>query len=299
VKVVYGHTDSIYVQCESVEKAEETIATINDEVRKIFPNVLGLEQHPVVLEFEKFYSSLGVGTTKNRNAGLVSWLDGVWLDEPKFAMTGFTAKKLAETKFAKDIQKTVLMMWVEQKSFDEINNYLNDLYSKVKRGEVDFTDIVKRSRFKPENFDLKCSCGRKTTAFQTYRKHTGGKFDAYCSKCGKDFSHLRTKDGKKPTYSAGSAGFIWAHQQNGLPLDVDSYVHIRVKPVGHFIHPITGKAVEATYVAGRTFEELQQFTPDWAHYAEQVVKKAEPIYKAMNWDTNKIRTKMKTLEEWF
>mgnify|MGYP002624784919 CR=1 FL=1 len=72
MKVVYGHTDSIYVQIDSVEKAQEAIEHINKEVRKKFPNVLGLEEHPVVLEFEKFYSSLGVGNTKNRNAGLVS-----------------------------------------------------------------------------------------------------------------------------------------------------------------------------------------------------------------------------------
>ena len=37
---------------------------------------MGLDNHPVVLEFEKYYSALGVGTTKNRNAGLVSWEDG-------------------------------------------------------------------------------------------------------------------------------------------------------------------------------------------------------------------------------
>ena len=62
---------------------------------------MGLDNHPVVLEFEKYYSALGVGTTKNRNAGLVSWEDGEWLEKPKFSMTGFTAKRVSETKLAK------------------------------------------------------------------------------------------------------------------------------------------------------------------------------------------------------
>ena len=55
MKVVYGHTDSIYIKCDSVEKAKVAIEEINDHVRESFPNVLGLEQHPVVWEFEKFY----------------------------------------------------------------------------------------------------------------------------------------------------------------------------------------------------------------------------------------------------
>ena len=104
MKVVYGHTDSIYVQIDSVEKAQEESSDIEASVREHFPNVMGLDNHPVVLEFEKYYSSLGVGTTKNRNAGLVSWEDGVWLDKPKFSMTGFTAKRVSETKLAKEVQ---------------------------------------------------------------------------------------------------------------------------------------------------------------------------------------------------
>ena len=102
MKVVYGHTDSIYVQIDSVETAQKAIKEIETSVREHFPNVMGLDEHPVVLEFEKYFSALGVGTTKNRNAGLVSWDDGEWLDKPKFTMTGFTAKRVSETPFAKE-----------------------------------------------------------------------------------------------------------------------------------------------------------------------------------------------------
>ena len=52
MEVVYGHTDSIYCKVDSVEQAEEIVVKLNEEVRKIFPNVLGLKEHPVVLEFE-------------------------------------------------------------------------------------------------------------------------------------------------------------------------------------------------------------------------------------------------------
>ena len=69
MKVVYGHTDSIYVQIDSVEKAQGAIKEIEASVREHFPNILGLQEHPVVLEFEKYFDALGVGTVKNRNAG--------------------------------------------------------------------------------------------------------------------------------------------------------------------------------------------------------------------------------------
>ena len=42
MKVVYGHTDSIYVQIDSVETAQNKIKEIESYVREAFPNVMGL-----------------------------------------------------------------------------------------------------------------------------------------------------------------------------------------------------------------------------------------------------------------
>ena len=39
---------------------------------------------------------------------MITWDDGVWLDKPKFTMTGFTAKRVSETKLSKEVQTTVL-----------------------------------------------------------------------------------------------------------------------------------------------------------------------------------------------
>ena len=58
MKVVYGHTDSIYVQIDDIDRALSAIKTIEEKVREKFPNVLGLDEHPVVLEFEKYFSAL-------------------------------------------------------------------------------------------------------------------------------------------------------------------------------------------------------------------------------------------------
>ena len=145
-----------------METAQNKIKEIESYVREAFPNVMGLKEHPVVLEFEKYYSALGVGATKNRNAGMITWEDGAWLDSPKFTMTGFTAKRVSETKLAKEVQTKVLKMWVEKKSLNEINKYLHETYSLVLNGKIELNSIIKRSRLRPARFTVKCpECNAK------------------------------------------------------------------------------------------------------------------------------------------
>ena len=42
MKVVYAHTDSIYVPIENIDKATEVCQMLNKKMREHFPNVLGL-----------------------------------------------------------------------------------------------------------------------------------------------------------------------------------------------------------------------------------------------------------------
>ena len=116
MKVVYAHTDSIYVPIENVEKAKEICTILNNHMREHFPNLLGLENHPVTLEFEKYYEGLGVGVKKNRNAGYISWKDGKYLDEHQFVVTGFSTKRISENKIGKDFQSDLLKMWAGPKT---------------------------------------------------------------------------------------------------------------------------------------------------------------------------------------
>ena len=138
MKVVYGHTDSIYVKIEDVEKAEQVCEDLDAHVQSLFPNPLGLDPHPVSLEFEKFYKSLGVGCTKNRNAGFISWKDGEWLAEPEFVVTGFSMKRITETKLGREVQETVLKMWANEKTEQEIVQYCQQKYNDVMDGKLPF-----------------------------------------------------------------------------------------------------------------------------------------------------------------
>ena len=42
MKVVYAHTDSIYIPIDSIDKAKKVCTELNNYVRESFPNVLGL-----------------------------------------------------------------------------------------------------------------------------------------------------------------------------------------------------------------------------------------------------------------
>ena len=293
MKVVYGHTDSIYVQIDSVEKAQTAIKEIEASVREHFPNVLGLDEHPVQLEFEKYFSALGVGTVKNRNAGLVSWEDGVWLDEPKFTMTGFTAKRVSETEMAKEVQTTVLKMWVNQNTQDEINKYLHNTYSSVLNGEIPINSIIKRSRLKSNRLTVKCP--------ECVTKHSIKEHIKWCKKCGVEGKLFRTLDNAKPSFGEGISGILYAWQNTDVEFD-DSYLFMKVRNLHKtYTHPLTGEKRQAEYISGTTYADFESYEPNWQHYAEQVIKKAEPIYKAMDWDLSSIRTGkiQKKLDDWW
>jgi len=302
MKVVYGHTDSIYVQIDDIEKAKEIAEVIQNEVRKKFPNVLGLEQHPVVLEFEKYYSALGVGITKNRNAGMITWEDGVYLDKPKFTLTGFTAKRVSETKLAKQVQTDALKMWVSQKTQREINKHLYDTYRDVLRGNIPLDAIIKRSRLRENRFTLQCRFKHKHHLKDLIgdKNICGHRKNKNSLPCQEPVTAFQTVEGKRPSIAAGIAGIVHCWANKGMEFD-DSYLHLKVKTDEYYTHPLTKEVRNVEYVAGTTYADFDEYTPDWEHYAEQVVKKAEPIYRAMGWNISGIRngSVQMSLTEWF
>ena len=304
MKVVYGHTDSIYVQIDSVEKAQSIIKEIESSVREHFPNVLSLNEHPVVLEFEKYYSALGVGVKKNRNAGMVTWEDGEWLDEPKFAMTGYTAKRVSETKMAKEVQTKVLQMWANQEPMEKINAYLHRTYVSILNGNYDFKKLVKRTRLRQARFTVKCpDCGRKYHMKDLLKVKVCGQNEGKngIHKCGEPISNFVTIEDKKPTIGSGVAGMLNAWENTDKQFN-DSYLYLKTIRSGKtFTHPLTKEKRTVEYISGVILADFKDCTPDWAHYAQQVIDKAKPVYTAMGWDLSAIRTGriQKSLEEWF
>ena len=298
MKVVYGHTDSIYVQIDSIEKAKEVVKEVNEHVQKIFPNVFGLEQHPVDLEFEKYYSTLGVGTVKNRNAGLISWEDGRFLDKQKFIMTGFAAKRVSQTQLEKRIQMKVLEMWVGKKTLAEVNEYLHEEYVKtLHQNNLPLSDIVKRSRLRKDRFVVQCPCGKK---YDVDPSSDNSIYEiTYCGKCGEPKSKFKTMKGKRPTFGEGVAGILFGRER-GRTYE-DSFLFMKVDSTDSFANPMTDEKRRVEYVAENSLEDFKSYKIDWSYYANKIVSKAEPIYKAMGWDISSIVSGsiQSSFEEWW
>ena len=315
MKVVYGHTDSIYVKMP-MDKTEETLNILNTHVRKQFPNLLELKEHPVKLELEKYFSTLGVGYTKNRNAGLISWKDGKYLEPNEFTMTGFTAKRLSVTPIEKEVQLHILDMWVNNKPKEEIDKYCNIIYNQVLNNETPLSKLVKRSRFRPERLKAMCKTCKKIYTFKELHKlakktmrlrdkvsfKNKGSITHFCVKCSRPFIvGLTTIEGKRITIGSGIEGIICYNQNNEHPID-DSYVFIKIIDSDEtYMHPITEKIIIPKWASATKLEDLNKYKIDTQHYANTIVKKADPIYKAMEWDTVNITfdNKQKTLDEWW
>jgi|TARA_R110000824_G_scaffold283693_2_gene472042 DNA polymerase elongation subunit (family B) len=318
MKVVYGHTDSIYVKIPDLVGEtfiEHTRIELNDHVRSKFPNLLGLKEHPINIEWEKLYETLGVGLTKNRNAGLINWKDGEKLEEPEFVMTGFTAKRMSITPLEKEVQLKILRMWVEKKPKEEIDAYCNTMWNKVAKGNIDLDQICKRSRYRSERFKAKCSCGKEYSfkklleihkSVEDKRQSIGFKkaslIQPICNKCGNRLSKFTTIKDKRITIGSGIEGVLNYNNHHTHNI-TDSYVYIKTKANegGNYFHPLTGNIIRSSWLSAPSIKELLGVKPDWLHYANTIVKKAEPIYNAMGWTTTEISRDIsqKTLDEWW
>ena len=141
-KVIYGHTDSIFVLVDNPEESQKLCSELNNHLKNNIFNDY------VTLEFEKFAKSFFLSQKKNRYCGYLSWKDGKYLEEDDFFMMGFEAKKSNETQFAKNLQLTVLEMVAQNKNETNITKYCKAAYNEMKDGKVDINLIAKRSRLR-------------------------------------------------------------------------------------------------------------------------------------------------------
>lgn len=297
MKVVYGHTDSIYVTIDSIDEAKKVCSELNEYIQGEFPNDLNLPVHPVQLEFEKYFQSLGVGTVMNRNAGMISWKDGVHLSELEFTMTGFIAKRQNTIKLEKEVQTKAIKMWVKESTQNEITKYSRGMFNIVKSGKVDLEHIVKRQRLKANRLKVKCPDCKKRYSVNSMGNNC---------QCGTSKAFMTTLEGKKPTFGSGIAGIIWYQQKFDKEID-DSFYFVKVLPnnMETWKHPLTEAVRKVEWVSAQRLEDLKNilkdFTIDYQHYANKVVDKVSPVYNAMNWLTDEISMdeRQQTLSEWF
>ena len=257
-EVIYGHTDSIFVKVKDVEDAKNLCNLLNNYIRNDVFNEC------VELEFEKMAKTFFLSMKKNRYCGSLSWKDGEVLQEPKFFVMGFEMKKSNETKLAKEIQKKVLNMIVNNEKEDKVTKYLKAMYKIVMGGKYNSNAVIKRSRLRK--------------SLDEYEMIAGGSAGVliYNSLLGNievgDSYYYYTVDNKR----------------------------IKNQPRQY---EVKGRIRNVEYIACKKIEEvIENYPINWNRLAEsEIVKKVKLIYESLNWDLSGIVNdgKQTTLDSWW
>jgi DNA polymerase elongation subunit (family B) len=257
-KVIYGHTDSIFVQVKDVDDAEALCLLLNQYIRNEVFNEC------VELEFEKYAKTFFLSKKKNRYCGYLSWKDGEYIDDEFFVM-GFEMKKSNETKIAKTFQKTVLQMVASSKSEEEVTDYARKLYKEIIKGDVDFKEVIKRSRLRTPLGEYKSIAGG-VAGVLFYNEQGIGEIEVG------DSYYFYTVNNKL------IKGYPRRYEFEGRIRDVD-------------------------YIACKKIDEvIDNFPINWERIAEsEIVKKVNLIYDSLDWNLNEISQtgKQLSLSEWW
>lgn len=132
MKVIYGHTDSVFVLCDSPDIGMKNISQINANMS------------PIETEFEKWCSSMLI-MAKNRYAGMTAWTDGE-SHEPKLYVKGIELKQNRLPPLMKEVMHTVIHGLLDSTPEDEITGNLVGLLDSVISKKVDVRQLCISAR---------------------------------------------------------------------------------------------------------------------------------------------------------
>jgi len=139
--VIYGHTDSVFVQVPSVEEGE----VLNDW--------LNSEMAPIEIEFERWCDRLLI-TAKNRYAGSVVWTEGVH-HEPSVYFKGIELKQTRLPNAMKTTMRDVIGGILAGEEENAVTERLASLVASVVAGEVPIEDLLIKGELKRDLADYK------------------------------------------------------------------------------------------------------------------------------------------------
>lgn len=159
-KVIYGDTDSIFIQFETndIKKIEEINVEVNKHMNEWVKN-FGIERKEVfTLEFEEIFKVLlfkqkddGTGA-KKKYAGRLYWKDGIYTNE--VMVVGFESKKSDLPQIARDFLNKILEMILDKESPEEIYKYVQN-----------FKDKIKNKEYTPEQLGIPMSINKPINSY--------------------------------------------------------------------------------------------------------------------------------------
>lgn len=140
--VIYGHTDSVFVTCDSIDHASKALVSIN------------VDMAPIQTEFEKYCSSMII-MAKNRYAGHVVYTDGVNHD-PELYVKGIEMKQSRLPPVMKRVMAGTINTILSHDSSQELLvTSLQSLINGIISGETPLTDLCIQAYLNKDLHDYK------------------------------------------------------------------------------------------------------------------------------------------------
>jgi len=141
-KVIYGDTDSIFIQVP-FEKAEELSITLSKILQAYFMKKYSLKSEPLIkIKFEKFYKRILFTGAKKRYAGLLVYEKGKEIKDGKIDIVGFEAIKSDYPPLTHEFEKELFKIILDGK-INEVEELFRKYISEAKRRPLDDIAIYK------------------------------------------------------------------------------------------------------------------------------------------------------------
>jgi len=137
-KVLYGHTDSVFVKVPSTSMSNEIEHVINSSWN-IFEEEYNLVSGKYEIEVDKIFSSLLI-VGANMYAGR--------LENGRFVVKGFAYKKRNATPIVKDLQSTVINMILDKEDPEEVFSYVSGIVERIRSGNCTIEEITINMKIK-------------------------------------------------------------------------------------------------------------------------------------------------------
>lgn len=138
-KVLYGDTDSSFVQFpanisqeELIEMARDIEKKLNESYPRFAKEKLNSDKSYFSVKFEKIYRRFFQAGRKKRYAGLLVWREGKSFD--KIDAVGFEVRRSDYPQITKEAQKKVLEILLRGGSVNDTKKYLGDIIKKFRHG---------------------------------------------------------------------------------------------------------------------------------------------------------------------
>jgi DNA polymerase I len=138
-KVIYGHTDSVFVETPNTNIAKEIEDTINNSWGK-FEERYNLIPGKYEIEIDKIFSSLLVAGA-NMYAGRLVGKD-------KLVVKGFAVKKKSTPPIVKNLQGNVINMVLDEEDPEKIFAFIKEIVETIRYGNCTIDDIAVKMKLK-------------------------------------------------------------------------------------------------------------------------------------------------------